>query len=329
MPLDSYGVLIGRAVDRRREGAVSTPHYQVRLAEGSGASYRIAINVKSQETPADLLYLLDDDFRHPVTASLVGLEQGWHALQPVAGGANLDFVRGNLFDAADMRPIPPDATGPDNDLADLLDHYVQRAIGDPSALLYAFGARWGPEKAVADKIFGFLPGNGVHDIHMNQGNSGKFRADDGIWQDGGLLIHFPGESRWIGIFLAFQNQAWHTDDVTGHAIDGAEPAAVRIIGAVVNPAGPAPEDEKVLLINASPEKVDLTGWQIADQSKHAVGVPAGELPAGAVLEVHLSDGVQLGNSGGSITLLDRAGIKASGVSYTAQQAQREGWTITF
>jgi hypothetical protein len=37
----------------------------------------------------------------------------------------------------------------------------------------------------------------------------------------------------------------------------------------------------------------------------------------------------LGNKGGSITLLDSAGLKVSGVAYTADQAQREGWTVTF
>ena len=44
-----------------------------------------------------------------------------------------------------MRALPPDVAGPDNDLGDLLDHYVQRAIGRPDALVYAFGERWGPE----------------------------------------------------------------------------------------------------------------------------------------------------------------------------------------
>jgi hypothetical protein len=37
----------------------------------------------------------------------------------------------------------------------------------------------------------------------------------------------------------------------------------------------------------------------------------------------------LGNHGGTITLLDAAGLKVSGVSYTEQQARREGWTIVF
>jgi hypothetical protein len=36
----------------------------------------------------------------------------------------------------------------------------------------------------------------------------------------------------------------------------------------------------------------------------------------------------LGNSGGTISLLDVAGTKVDGVAYTAAQA-REGWTVVF
>jgi uncharacterized protein YukJ len=337
MPLKKYGVLVARAVERRREGATDTPHYQIRLADGVGATYRAAVNVLSQESPSELLYYVDDDLKHPVTATLAGLTPGWHALAPRGG---LDYIRGNLLKRSDMRALPPDVTGPDNDLADVLDHYVQRAIAEPDALVYAFGEPWGPESA-RDKVFGFRPGNGVHDIHMNQGNSARFRGDDGVWQDGGLLLHFPGESRWVGIFLAFQSQAWHTDDTTGHAIAAPAPSpspepepvpedgAVRILGALVNPNGGAPERETVLLLNASPDAIDLAGWRIADRMSKSCAVPAVKLDAGAVLTVTLHDNVQLGNKGGSITLLDKAGLKVAGVAYTADQAKREGWTVTF
>ena len=47
---------------------------------------------------------------------------------------------------------------------------------------------------------------------MNQGNVEKWKGDNGIWQDGGILIHFEKEEEWIGIFLAFQSQSWCTDD---------------------------------------------------------------------------------------------------------------------
>ncbi|SBW22497.1 hypothetical protein FDG2_2732 [Candidatus Protofrankia californiensis] len=43
----------------------------------------------------------------------------------------------------------------------------------------------------------------------------------------------------------------------------------------------------------------------------------------------VSPPMQLGNSGGLITLLDRRGLKVDGVSYTGAQAGHEGWTITF
>ena len=52
------------------------------------------------------------------------------------GAANLDFIRGNLFDPRLMRPLPPDVVGPDNDLADLLDHYTERAIADDDAVVH-------------------------------------------------------------------------------------------------------------------------------------------------------------------------------------------------
>ena len=333
MPLEGYGVLTAAAVDRRREGSGDTPHYQVHARDDDGVDYRVAINVKSQQAPSELLYLLDDDLRHPVTAGVSSLGPGWHELARGPGGPNLDYVRANLFDPAGMRPLPPDVAGPDNDLPDLLDHFVQRAIADPAARLHVFGQRWGPEPDKPDKAFGFLPGNGVHDVHMNQGNSGQFVRDDGVWQDGGLLVEFPGDPRWVGLFLAFQSQAWHTDDATGHTIGGAPPAtetpAVQIVAAMVNPVGPAPEHETVLLLNASPDPVDLTGWKLADRLKHTCAVPAGPLAAGTTLQVSVTDGVQLGNSGGVITLLDAAGLKVAGVSYTEEQGRREGWTVVF
>ena len=117
---------------------------------------------------------------------------------------------------------------------------------------------------------------------MNQGNVAPL-GDDGVWQDGGLLMQFPSTNQWVGIFLAFQSQAWHTDDQTGHTSNdvpnpgpGPQPGptepdhAVRIIGALVNPIGPAPEHETVTLLNASPGAIKLQDWQIADKIKNKV-----------------------------------------------------------
>lgn len=340
MPLMGYGVLAGQVTDSRAEGGSDSPHFQIRV-HGGDTDYRVAVNVLSQESPPDLLFVADESFSHPLLQELPGLPDGFTAVPSQAGGLALDFIRGNLFDPQAMRVLPATAPGPDNDLADKLDHYVSRAVADPAARLYAFGQRWGPEADVPDKIFGFSPGNGVHDIHMNQGNSGHFRSDDGVWQDGGLLLHYPGQDQWVAIFLAFQSQAWHTDDQTGHALTdppgppgpGPGPAdpghAVRIVAALVNPVGPAPEQETVTLINAGAQDVDLTGWSLADRLQQRMPLDPVTLPAGETARIVLRPPVQLGNRGGLVTLLDPAGLKADGVAYTQDQASTEGLTIVF
>ena len=77
----------------------------------------------------------------------------------------------------------------------------------------------------------------------------------------------------MAVFLAFQSQAWHTDDQTGHATHpragraGGPDHTVRIVAALVNPVGPAPEAETVTLLNASPEAIDLAGWSILDREE--------------------------------------------------------------
>lgn len=340
MPLKNYGMLKGKAVAGRREDDSSSPHYQVHIVSGQ-VDYRIAVNVKSQVNPSDLLFLVDDNFRHPVTITLPDMPAAFTPLPSQPGGVALDFIRGNLFNRLDMRTLPPNLPGPSNDLSDLVEHYIDRAIQEPGALVYAFGQRWGPEQAVPDKVFDFRPGNGIHDIHMNQGNDRSHQQDDGVWQDGALLLQFPSTSQWVGIFLAFQSQSWHTDDLTGHTRPdvptpgpGPSPSptepdhVVRIVGALVNPIGPAPERETVTLLNASPRSVRLDGWKIADKLKNKHPLH-GTLNAGATLTVALSQQVQLGNQGGIITLLDDRGLKIDGVAYTAEQAQKEGWTLVF
>jgi hypothetical protein len=254
----------------------------------------------------------------------------------------LDYIRGNLFDVTQMKPLPYNVPGPDNDLNELLDLYIQRAIQSDKAVLYAFGQRWGPEDK-ADKIFGFRPGNGVHDMHMNQGSSGQFQKDNGIYQDGGLLIHFPERNQWVAAFFAFQSQSFHTDDKTGNPLvttpdktpgplDPTTPAVaaeVRIIAALVNPQGEDPGKESVTLLNVSPAPVDLAGWVLADRFKNKRSLQ-GTIEPGAVMAVPLSGrDVQFSNEGGIITLLNKEGIKIDGVSYTKEDAKKQGWTVVF
>ena len=85
MPLAEYGVLVGNAVAARRENSDDTPHYQVQL-RAAGTSYRIAINVKSSVAPSELLYLIKENFGHPILARLADLQEGFATLPSQPGG---------------------------------------------------------------------------------------------------------------------------------------------------------------------------------------------------------------------------------------------------
>lgn len=331
MPIDKYGVLKGRAKDTKN-GQGNSPHFQVKVSNHD--RFRIAVNVKSQESPSDVLYYIDEDFDHPILKDLQALPWGFQKLNSKPGGVALDFIRGNLFDTSKMKPLPYNMPGPDNDLNELLHKYVERSMAMESSAVYAFGQRWGPEDNKRDQYFDFLPGNGIHDIHMNQGNSQKWAKDNGPWQDGGLIFHFPDEDRWVAVFLAFQSQCFHTDDATGHRIPEAcdVPAAdgrVCIVAALVNPAGPDQGLETVTILNTTPKAIDLSGWKLADRNKNKMPL-SGVLNAGQTMTVKLpKKGIELLNDGGIISLLDSKGLKVHGVSYTGKDASKEGWTIVF
>lgn len=168
---------------------------------------------------------------------------------------------------------------------------------------------------------------------MNQGSIGRFQRANGVYQDGALVLHFPSRQQWVGIFLAFQSQCFHTDDQTGHAIPEAcetpveEP--VKIIAALVNPAGHDVGLESITLINISPQRISLEDWHLADKNKHKHALK-GTLKPGEIRTFTLSGAdVQLSNKGGITTLLNSKGIKIHGVSYTKDQVQRQGWTTLF
>src|SRR5690348_56950 len=144
---------------KRVEPSRRTPHYHILLAAG-GEEFRVAVNTRSgtsRRRLADLLYFADGDFRHPLTERLAAIDEGALFVESRPDGLALDYLRGGLFDLHQMRRIPSHRPGPHNDLVEALDEFVDRAIADRAARLYAFGTRWGPERQRADQIFGFRP----------------------------------------------------------------------------------------------------------------------------------------------------------------------------
>ena len=209
-----YTLFSGRVIDRRAETTGKSPHYHI-LLEGAGQRFRVAVNTRSgtsRSRSSELLYFADNDFRHEITTRLARVDDGIRLLDPRPSGLALDYQRGGMFDRHHMRRIPASRPGPRNDLVDEIDERIDRQLADPAGRLHAYGTRWGPERNDPDHVFGFVPGNGIHDVHMNQGNRDEHVHDNGAWSDGGLIFHEAAQNRWCAIFLAFQTQTWRTDD---------------------------------------------------------------------------------------------------------------------
>jgi uncharacterized protein YukJ len=349
MPLsEGYGILKGTALKSETERHdKKSPHYQI-LVEGNGEKFRVPVNVKSVKTPPDLLVKLVLDFQHPITSQLTQLPSGFTEIplaERKAGGIALDYIRMNLAKQADLQVVRADLEGRDNDLNDLLEGIILPILNDAQVDIYAFGEPWGPENK-KDKVFGFQPGRGIHNIHMNQGNrEAPFADENGVYQDGGLLIHLKQENRWIAFFSAFQSQSFHTNDLTGNPLDNqgqpveprpdveeplpSVPSDLKIIAALVNPLGDDVGLETVTLINTSPRTISLEGWSLADRIKRTMPL-SGSIEAGESRRIKLSgNDIQLGNQGGIITLLNPQGLKVDGVSYTKQDVKTQGQTFVF
>jgi uncharacterized protein YukJ len=203
---NNYGVLKCRILETHQVRG-NFPHFHIH-AIADGIHFRVSINIKSEIRPYDVLYYIKNDFKNDLTAKLTELPYGFNAIGPnIKKDYGIDYIRGNLFDINKLQPLPDKEPGPDNDLDEKIRSITHKALQNQESILYVFGKRWGP-KGKKDKYFDFSPGDGIHDIHMNQGNTGVHEKENGTWQDGGLLVHFLPEDYWSALFLAFQTQSF-------------------------------------------------------------------------------------------------------------------------
>lgn len=122
----------------------------------------------------------------------------------------LDYIRSNLFSMNEFIQAPTTIG-----LNEEIHKYIKKVKNENLDIyiwgdLYPIGCR-GDE--ARDERLWLLRENGpkgIHDVHMNQGNSEKKQAveDNDMYQDGGILIHFKLEDgdRWDAIFFKFEDQ---------------------------------------------------------------------------------------------------------------------------
>ncbi len=218
MPITNYSVLAGKPTAGKVVSGASA-HYQITM-QATGGPFTVAVNIQSVDG-SEVLYAIEEGFTPPDLAGLTALKMGMTSLSRGPGGLALDYVRSMVNGApmitkAQMTLLPQ--MGAQTQGASAEAQAIQRAkakalenavvtllnmtIADKDGVIYAFGSAY----ADSGKV------DGIHDIHMNQGNpKNNHGGDNGVWQDGALMIHLPSQGTWTAVFIAFQTESWTTD----------------------------------------------------------------------------------------------------------------------
>ncbi|KAL5335513.1 hypothetical protein BJX70DRAFT_410400 [Aspergillus crustosus] len=333
MPLKNYGVWKAHPLSYEIERAgVETPHLTLRYNNNNSEVFNAAINIESADPDeSQLVFWVNDDMAsHPLVDELESLSYGYESLEsdePGPTDRRLGYIRRNLFDRQLGRVLPHDIPEENNDIIDVLKPIFQRATdGNEKATVYIFGERYGDKK-------------GIHNVHMNQGNIARFARGNGVFQDGGLVFHFPAAPRnhWIGVFLAFASQTIHTSNRDGRAIgqttwkdilpEDLVENSVAIRRAMVDP--PVGGEQSVTLENLTHRRVSLSGWSIRNSSRDDQNVPRNATLGAGESKNYDVPKCPLDRNGDTVTLLDEDGLKIAGVSYRSRQEDREGGSIPF
>jgi uncharacterized protein YukJ len=347
----NYSCLRGK-VHAFAPAPAGNPHLWV-LLEAGGRLWFATINVRSDKGQLGdpvgksyLYYLIDNDFRHPIVPSILARPQGLSSVgRDYASGA-LDFQRGNLFDPRAMRVLPMEGQGGDN-LEHRLTAILQLAR-DQGGDVFFYGNAFAKDNPhQTDAVFGFTPDTpfGIDNIHMAQGDPKAIDLhvrENGVWHDGACFIWEEHARRMTGAFLAFQTQAWHTNDngdliygVTGCEAplytfaDGlGEPLPLPSRAAELTSLHRAPDGAGALIIaNMTAAPIDLSGWTILAQAEKTLPLPATALLPGQPLSVALRPDL-LDDAGGVLTLVNPANLKVDGVAYLGGDAA-SGWSTSF
>jgi uncharacterized protein YukJ len=212
MPITNYSVLVGDPVSGKVVTGSST-HYQITM-QANGGLFTAAVNIQSVDG-SDVLYAIEEGFTPPDEAGLLALPTGMTALKSEPGGLALDYVRstvnGQPMITLEQMTLLPQVRSQGSEEERMMNRVrasalqnavvtlLNMTIADKDGAIYAFGSAY----ADSGKV------DGIHDIHMNQGNPvNNHAADNGVWQDGALLIHLPSKGTWTAVFIAFQTQSW-------------------------------------------------------------------------------------------------------------------------
>jgi uncharacterized protein YukJ len=348
----NYNCLRGKVHAFAPAAPATNPHLWVILEE-NGRQWFATINIRSDKDALDgppgqsyLYYLLDSDFSHPVIPSILARPTGLSPVSRDYRSGALDFQRGNLFDPRLMRVLPAEGDG-DGTLVHRLQANLQVAKSVGADVFFYGNAFAKDNPHQTDAVFGYTPTTsfGLDNIHMAQGDPPAIELrvrENGTWHDGACFIWDDASRRMTAVFLAFQAQAWHTDE-GGEPLPGAtgaepphydfangvgEPTLPPLRAAELTSAHRAPDGAGAIVVtNMSAASLDISGWTILAQAEQTIRLPATSLAPGQPLSIAPAPDV-LADGGGILTLRDASGLRVDGVAYLGGDPA-QGWSTSF
>lgn len=343
----NYSYLKGK-IDRFKPAPTGNPHLWM-LVDVAQDTVFATVNVQSSKDMPNmpvaesyLNFFIDEDFRHPIVAHLRGLAPGLHSQESSSSQGALDYIKGNLFDPRKMRVLPSQSAGGD-DLVHRLEALlsVAREQNDDIVII---GSQFQTSPGQTDAVFGETPAFGIDNTHMAQGDPPQINAklhENGVWHDGAIFLISTNTDRVTAIFLAFQTQAWQTDD-RGNAMDGTtgfEAPRYDFKGGGLGNLVPAPAPlaeltslnrlpdgtAKLVVANMSTKPLDVSGWKLTTPSA-SMDLPATIIQPGQPLSIDLGSHLVF-DAGGILSLLNAGSLKVDGVAYLGGPAT--GWSTSF
>ncbi len=240
MPLDKYGVLKGTKFKYYRDEPDNFGKFYHGNVEilANGINYRCAIDVDSQSTQIQwrIINLSATDL-----AMIASKPDGWTHLNSNESSGAIDYIRWRpmwvtiripiLFYYNWIIKIPPwlyPTKLKQFERSEIRSNAPFKIIVLEQSSFWKIGSNidaieqlesvlvQGNKLLILGQFFN--TGNGVHDIHQNQGDpiNGGHSADNAIWQDGATIVQ-KADGSYVGFFNKFATQSFKTDDF-GHPI---------------------------------------------------------------------------------------------------------------
>lgn len=210
MSLPNYGVLAGTFNSFHKESPddFGKWYHGFVYVNANNKVFECAVDVNSPT--GEFEYMMLGGLEKSMFTNISSLSNGYHELPRNNASGAIDYIRSPFVNQAKgcLALILAFFNGifhtnkkvwTKNNGDEALDKLHNMVAG--SQRIYVFGAPY---------TYG---GDGVHDIHMNQGDPpGPFYAANGIWQDGCIIVEKPGEEKLSGYFGKFVSQSLNTDN---------------------------------------------------------------------------------------------------------------------